>query len=67
MSHKLFRTEAHTARLLTYLLSIVDSFPGQFLVEKLVGVVEDECFKKNMMLNAPRKTDVNSYTVFENL
>ena len=40
----------------TYLLlSIVDSFPGQFLVEKLVGVVEDECFKKNMMPNVPRK------------
>ena len=64
MSHKLFLTEARI--LLDYSIG-VDSFPGQFLVEKLVGVVEDECFKKNMMLNAPRKTDVNSYTVFENL
>ena len=58
LSHKLFLTEARI--LLDYSIG-VDSFPGQFLVEKL----EDECLKKddgtrkNKSLQIIKKNQIN--------
>ena len=75
LSHKLFRTEAHTARLLTYLLSIgeLTVFQDNFWLKSLLEWSRMNVLKRiwcQMLQENTLKlsqTDVNSYTVFENL